>query len=159
LYGYLALYFVDVVGVQEVQAGIAIAIWTGVGLLSDFLLIPLLERVQGLSFVRASAALELVLFPLFLIVPSFALKLFILALMGFFTAGWYPVLQGQLYSSMPGQSGTVMAIGSVSGLLGSLLPLGIGLLADRFGLDIALWLLIVGPLALSIGLPRKRRGA
>ncbi|MHB8630149.1 MAG: MFS transporter [Aggregatilineales bacterium] len=157
LYGYLALYFVDVVGVQEVQAGIAVAIWTGVGLLADLVLIPLLERVQGLSFVRASAALELVLFPLFLLVPGFAAKLVILALLSFFTAGWYPVLQGQLYSSMPGQSGTVMSVGSVSGLLGSLIPLGIGLLADRFGLNIALWLLIAGPMALTIGLPRKRQ--
>jgi hypothetical protein len=30
----------------------------------------------------------------------------------------------------------------------------IGLLADRFGLGVAAWLLLLGPLALIIGLPR-----
>ena len=50
LLGFLALYFVDVVGVTPAQAGLAVAVWTGVGLLGDFLLIPLLERVRGLSY-------------------------------------------------------------------------------------------------------------
>ncbi len=40
LHGYLALYFVDVVAVSEVQASQAIAVWTGIGLLGDLLIIP-----------------------------------------------------------------------------------------------------------------------
>jgi hypothetical protein len=30
-----------------------------------------------------------------------------------------------------------------------------GLLADKFGLNVAIWLLLLGPLALIIGLPRQ----
>jgi FSR family fosmidomycin resistance protein-like MFS transporter len=155
LLGYLALYFVDVVGVSEIEAGAAVALWTGVGLVGDLLLIPLLERVSGVAYLRISAALELALFPTFLLVENPILKLAALALMGFFNAGWYAILQGRLYSAMPGQSGSVMAVGTVFGLVGSLIPLGIGLLAEQISLGAAMWVLLLGPLALLLGLPRR----
>jgi FSR family fosmidomycin resistance protein-like MFS transporter len=155
LLGYLALYFVDVVGVSEIEAGAAVALWTGVGLVGDFLLIPLLERVSGVAYLRISAALELALFPTFLLVENPILKLAALALMGFFNAGWYAILQGRLYSAMPGQSGSVMAVGTVFGLGGVFVPLGIGLLAEQVGLGGAMWVLLLGPLALLFGLPRR----
>jgi len=155
LLGYLALYFVDVVGVSEAEAGIAVAVWTVVGLLGDLLLIPLLERVRGLDYLRVSAVIELVLFTAFLLVPNIVLKLVILGALGFFNSGWYSILQGQLYSAMPGQSGAVLAVGNVFGLIGSLIPLAVGLLAEQVGLGGAMWCLLIGPLALLIGLPRK----
>jgi FSR family fosmidomycin resistance protein-like MFS transporter len=49
----------------------------------------------------------------------------------------------------------MMAIGAVTDPLAKLLPLLIGILADRFGLGIAMWLLLLGPLALLIGLPKN----
>ncbi len=42
LLGFLALYFVDVAGFSSSQAGLGVAVWTGMGLLGDFLLILLL---------------------------------------------------------------------------------------------------------------------
>ena len=66
-------------------------------------------------------------------------------------------MQGQLYSAMPGQSGTVLTVNNVVGLLGSFIPTIIGLVAERAGLDVAMWLLILGPVALLIGIPRNRR--
>mgnify|MGYP002396993633 CR=1 FL=1 len=51
---FLALYVVDVVGVSESRAALMIAVWVGVGLLGDLLLIPLLERVRGLTYLRFS---------------------------------------------------------------------------------------------------------
>jgi len=157
LYGYLALYFVDVVGLKPAEAAFAVGVWTVVGLLSDFLLIPLLERVDGLAYLRVSVMAELLLFPAFLLAPIIYLKLVILGLVGLFNAGWYAILKGRLYSSMPGQSGSVMALNQVGGLLGSFLPFGIGLAAQRFGLANAMWLMLAGPLALMVGLPRKAR--
>ncbi|MFZ5922404.1 MAG: MFS transporter [Chloroflexota bacterium] len=154
LYGYLALYFVDVAGLSPASAAFAVAVWTGVGLLGDFLLIPLLERFDGLAYLRVSVLAELALFPAFLLVPAFPVKLALLGLMGLFNAGWYAILRGRLYSSMPGQSGTVMALDNLTGVVGSLLPFGIGAAAQAFGLGPALWLLLAGPLALLVGLPR-----
>ena len=133
-----------------------VTVWTVVGLLGDFLIIPLLERVRGLSYLRLSAAAELLLFPAFLLVPDFWAKLVLIGLLGLFNAGWYSILQGNLYSSMPGQSGTVMTLTNVFGLAGGMLPLALGLFADNFGLGAMMWLLLAGPITLFIGLPRYR---
>lgn len=155
LLGFLALYMVDVAGATPLQAGATVAVWTGVGLLGDFLLIPLLERVRGLNYLRVSAVLELILFPAFLLAPGFWPKLVAVGLLGLFNSGWYAILQASLYSAMPGRSGTALAVKNVSGLVGGLIPLALGGVAQRFGLPAAMWLLWLGPLALLIGLPRR----
>lgn len=155
LLGFLALYFHDVVGLTESQAAGAVFVWLVVGLLGDLLLIPLLEKVDGLRYLRWSVVLELLLFPAFLLVSPVWLKLVLVGLLGFFNSGWYAILQGRLYSAMPGQSASVMTLGTVTGLVGGLLPLGIGLAADAFGLRIAIWFLLAGPLALLLGLPGR----
>ena len=157
LLSYLALYFHDVAGLTESQAAGAVLVWLVVGLLGDLLLIPLLEKVDGLNYLRLSVLLELLLFPAFLLVPRVGLKLVLVALLGFFNSGWYAILKGRLYSSLPGQSGTVMALDNLTGLVGGLLPFAIGLAADAFGLGTAIWLLLAGPVALLVGLPRRRQ--
>jgi FSR family fosmidomycin resistance protein-like MFS transporter len=154
LLAYLALYFVDVVGLSEATAVLAISVWTGVGLIGDLLMVALLERVKGLAYLRYSAVIELVLYSAFLLVDSLALKLVCLALLGFFNAGWYAILQAQLYSTLPNQSGSVVALGSVVGLLSSILPLTLGWFADQWGLAAAMWLILAGPISLLVGLPR-----
>lgn len=156
LYGFLPLYFVDVVGFTTVEAAASVAVWTGVGLLGDFLIIPLLERVKGMDYLRWSVLVELVLFPAFLLVSIPWLKLVIAGAMGFFNAGWYAILKANLFSAMPGQSGITQALDNVSGMFGKLLPFGIGLAAQTFGLGPAMWLMLAGPLALLVGLPRRR---
>ncbi len=153
--GFLALYMVDVVGVTESRGALTLAVWLGVGLLGDFLLIPLLERVRGLTYLRFSVAATLLLYPAFLLAPSFELKLIVIGMLGFANAGWYSILQAQLYTAMPGQSGTVMAVSNVSGLVKSLIPLGLGIVASTWSLDSAMWLLLAGPIILLIGMPRR----
>ena len=154
LRGFLALYFVDVVGTSETQAALAVIVWTGVGLPGDVLLIPLLERVRGLSYLKCSALAVLFLFPAFLLAGDVTLKLALLGLLGFANAGWYSILKAQLYSEMPGQSGTVMALGNVFGLVSGLVPLALGVVAERYGLQVTMWLLLIGPLVVLIGLLR-----
>jgi FSR family fosmidomycin resistance protein-like MFS transporter len=154
-YGFLPLYFVDVAGFTPAQAALSVAVWTGVGLLGDFLLIPLVERVKGLDYLRVSVVIELILLPLFLLSPSIWLKLTLLGLMGFFNAGWYAILKAHLFNSMHGQSGAALTLDNVSGLFGKLIPFGIGLAAHYFGIGSAMWLLLAGPIALFIGLPKN----
>jgi FSR family fosmidomycin resistance protein-like MFS transporter len=156
LLGFLALYLVDVAGLTPFQAGIGVAVWTGLGLLGDFLLIPLLGRMRGLDYLRGSTLVELVLFPAFLLVPGIWPKFVLLGLLGLFNAGWYSVLKAQLYATMPGHSGAVMTIDNLFGLIGGFLPLGLAAVAQRFGLHVAMWLLLLGPVALLVGLPRGR---
>ena len=80
------------------------------------------------------------------------LKLALLALLGLANAGWYAVLAARLYASMPGRSGTVMTVGNFSGLVGGLIPLALGLVAERYGLNAMMWLLLAGPVVLMAGL-------
>lgn len=152
LRGFLALYFVDVVGASNTQASFAIAVWLGFGLLGDFLLIPLLERVQGLVYLRLSAIIVLCLYPAFLVVPNLNVKLIILGFLGFLNAGWYSILQGRLYTAMPGQSGTVMTLNNLAGFVGGLAPFALGWVAQQYGLQQTMWMLLVAPIALLIGL-------
>ncbi|HNN13644.1 MAG TPA: MFS transporter [Anaerolineales bacterium] len=155
LYGFLPLYFVDVVKFTPVQAALSVAVWTGVGLLGDFLLIPLVERVKGLDYLRFSVVTELILFPIFLLSPFSVIKIVIIGLMGFFNAGWYAILKASLFNSLHGQSGAALTLDNVSGLFGKLIPFGIGVAAQTFGIGTAMWLLLLGPIVLFIGLPRK----
>lgn len=157
LHNYLALYFVDVVGLTDVQAGLSLIVWTCAGLPGDILLIPLLEHVRGLSYLRVSALLMLFLFPAFLLVPGVLLKLVFVGLIGFANAGWYSVLKAQVYKSMPGQSGTVMTLSTAAHTIGYLFPLALGVVAEHFGLSAMMWLLLLGPLSLLVGIPGKSR--
>jgi MFS transporter, FSR family, fosmidomycin resistance protein len=151
LRGYVALYFVDVLRTSESTSSLALAVLTGVGLLGDALLLPLLERVSGLMYLRVSVVVVLGLFVSLLLAPLEA-KFVLLGVLGFSTAGWYSILQARLYASLPGQSGTALTLGNVSGLIGSLVPLALGALAQGFGLEAAMWCLVLGPLVLMVGL-------
>lgn len=155
LYGFLPLYFVDISRFTPAQAALSVAVWTGVGLLGDFLLIPLVERMKGLDYLRISVTIELILFPLFLLSSQPWLKLIIIGFMGFFNSGWYAILKANLFEAMHGQSGAALTLDNVSGLFGKLIPFGIGLAAQAFGIGAAMWLLLAGPIVLFIGLPKK----
>ena len=95
----------------------------------------------------------------FLLIPGFIPKLIFVILVNLFNTGWYSILQGRLYSSLPGQSASIMAIGAVTTPIAKFFPLAIGFLADQFGLHVALWVLILGPIALLVGLPREKMTA
>jgi FSR family fosmidomycin resistance protein-like MFS transporter len=156
LFSYLALYFVDVGRVTETQAGIAVTAWLALGLITDFLFIPFIDRQQdSMKFLRITAFMEVFAFAIFLLTPGFIPKLVIVVFVNLLNTGWYAILQGRLYSSLPGQSASIMAIGSVTAPLAKFFPFIIGFLADQFGLQTAMWILILGPIALLIGLPRR----
>lgn len=156
LFSFLALYFVDVGLATQAQAGIAVTAWLAMGLATDFLFIPFVDRQKDtMQFLRGTALMELFAFSGFLLIPGFIPKLIFVILVNLLNTGWYPILKGRLYSSLPGQSASIMAIGAATAPLAKLFPLLIGFFADQFGLAAAMWILVLGPLALLIGLPRK----
>jgi FSR family fosmidomycin resistance protein-like MFS transporter len=157
LFSYLALYFVDVGRATEVQTGIAVTVWLAMGLITDLLFIPFIDRqMNTIQYLRTTALLEICAFVVFLLLPGFLPKLIMVIAVNICNTGWYPILQGRLYSSLPGQSASLMAISSVTAPLAKFFPFLLGFLADRLGLQAAMWILMLGPLALFIGLPRPR---
>jgi FSR family fosmidomycin resistance protein-like MFS transporter len=151
--GFLALYLVNVEHVAPSLAALGVTVWVGAHLVGNVVLLRLLHRVSGLRYVWLSSIGTLGLFPLFLLVPALPVKAALIALLGFTVSGWYPVLQARLYGSLPERSGTAMALGGLLSPLEASIPLTIGLLAQAFGLGIALWFLLLGPLALALALP------
>jgi FSR family fosmidomycin resistance protein-like MFS transporter len=155
LTGFLALYLVETASVTPTQAALAVSVWAGAGLLGDLLVIPLLEKAPPLLLLRVSAAAAAVLDPCFLLAGPLAWKLVLVALVGLLRSGWYAVLQARLYGSLPGQSSVSIAVTTLSGSAGALIPVGLGALAQSAGLAAAMWVLLAAPVALLIGLPRR----
>ncbi len=152
LTGFLALYLVDVVHATPAQAALGVAIRLGAGLAGDAALIPVLDRAPGLAVLGVSTAAAALLYPGFLLAPGLWPKLVLLGALTVATAPWYPVLQAQLYRSLPDQSGIVVSLSSAASLAGGAAPLAVGFLAQRFGLGWALASLAVAPLGLAGGL-------
>ena len=156
LTGYLPLYFTDVAGFSLAQAGLMMSVLMGAGLVSNILLIPILERFPGRQVVRLSAGLAGGLYAAWLLAPWLWAKVALIIVIKLVTMGWYEVLQGEAFAAIPGHSGTVMAINSVFGLLGGGIAFMIGWVAAKAGLPAAMWILLVGPVCLVLFLPKYR---
>jgi MFS transporter, FSR family, fosmidomycin resistance protein len=147
---FLALYLVAVVHVAPPVAALAVAVRLGAGLAGDVIVIRALARLAARRVLRASIWAALVLLPGFLLVPGLGLKLVLLAALTIATAPWYPVLQAELYDSLPGRSGLAVSLTSASSLLGAIGPLAVGLLAERFGLAWAMAALCIVPVLMLV---------
>jgi len=154
-YGFLALYFVDVARTSPQLAAGAVAVWTGAGLAGDAALLVVLRRVDGLAYLRVSAATTLVAYPAFLLSDATALKLALVAALGLLNSGWYAIPQARLYEALPGRSGTAVAVGGLGGMAGAAIPIALGALAAAVGLDATMWALLAAPLALLALVPRS----
>lgn len=155
LFDITGLYFHDVVGVDFAQAAFASAVFSSAGLVGSILLIPLLERVNGMRVLRLSSFSVIALYVAFLLVPFIWAKYVLIAAVSFSTAGWFAILRGRAFSALPGQSGMVVAVTALANLSILITPTVMGVIADAFGLQTAMWLLLIGPIALLIGLPRE----
>ena len=86
-HGYLALYLVDVAGSSASTAAMGVAVWSAAVLTGGLAMVPLLGRVRGQTYLWSSAAAVLATFPMFLLVPVLGLKLVVIAMLGFASAG------------------------------------------------------------------------
>ncbi len=154
---YLPLYFTDVVGFTAAQASLVLSAYILVGLLNGLALIPILERWPGRRVVRLSAAVCLPLYAAWLLVPWPAAKVALALAIALAVMGWYAVISGEVFAASNGRSGTVMAIGSLAAFLGGFQFWLVGWAANTLGLQAAMWLLILGPVSLILGVPRAEK--
>ena len=151
--GFAALYLVDGGGASIQLAAVGVGILVAASLLGDALLLPVLKRIDSLRYLRWSASAAFVAYLAFLLADPIPAKLILLIPIGILRAGWYSIPQARIYSELPERGGIAVAIGAPADLLGSLLPLAIGIGAQRFGLGPAMWLLLAAPIALLVLLP------
>lgn len=151
---FLAVYLVAEAHVSVTAAALGVGIRLGAGLAGDVVLTRLLDGVSSRRVLRASGWIALVLFFAFLLMPGFVGKMTVLAALTLSTAPWYPVLQAELYGSLPGRSGLAVSLASAAGLAGGAGPLVVGLLAQRAGLGWAMAVLCLAPVCL-LTIPRR----
>jgi FSR family fosmidomycin resistance protein-like MFS transporter len=150
LAGFLALYFVDVVGADPTMAALSVAVWAAADLAGNLLLVRLLERIDGMRVLRATAAAVAALLPAFLLVPGTGPKLALLAALAAARSCWYPLSQARLYAALPGRSGAVTALSTLASPIGLALPVVFGVLASAVGVGNALWVVLLAPAALLV---------
>lgn len=150
---YMPLYFIDIVGFTAAQAAILLSAYTLVALVESLVLIPILERFSGRAVVRLSSVVVIFMYSAFLLSPWPLVKTILVLLLPLARLGWWPILEGEAYASAPGRSGTVNAIGSLVGLVGSLFFWSVGWFASKVGLQHAMWLLLLGPISLLLWVP------
>jgi FSR family fosmidomycin resistance protein-like MFS transporter len=154
LTGYLPLYFTDVTGMSVAQASLMMSLLMLAALVSNIMLIPMLERFQGRNVVRISACVTGLLYIAWLVTPWQWAKIGLIILIKLVSFGWYEVLQGEAFATVPGRSGTVMATNSIMGFFGGGISFFIGWFAAQVGLPAAMWLLLAGPICLVLFVPK-----
>jgi len=154
LHGFIALYLVYGAGQTQAVGALGVGVWTGAGLVGDWLLLPLLRRTGGARVIRSTAFVSLIAYPAFLLVPGLGPKLALLAALGLLNSGWYAIPKAWLYDALPDRSGAAVAVGGLGGLAGALVPLLLGLLAGAAGIATMMWVLLLAPVALLALLPR-----
>jgi FSR family fosmidomycin resistance protein-like MFS transporter len=155
-HGFLALYLVDVARFDPRAAALGVAVWTGAGLLGDWLLLSVLRRFDGRRYLRVTALAALAVYPTFLLVTDGGVKLVLVAVLGVLNSGWYAIPKAGLYESLPGRSGAAVAVGGLGGLAGASVPLVLGFVASSVGLAATMWILVLAPVALLALAPRRR---
>jgi MFS transporter, FSR family, fosmidomycin resistance protein len=155
-HGFLALYRVDVARFDPRAAALGVAVWTGAGLLGDWLLLSVLRRFDGRRYLRVTSLAALAVYPTFLLVTDGGVKLMLVAVLGVLNSGWYAIPKAGLYVSLPGRSGATVAVGGLGGLAGASVPLVLGFVASNVGLAATMWILVLAPVALLALTPRRR---
>lgn len=153
--GFLALYLVDEAGASPGLAAVGMTIWTIAALAGEAFLLRTLSRGDGVARVRRSAFFVVAGLVAFLVIDDLAVKLALVALLAVSSAGWYSILIARFYRELDGQTGTAMAVASVFGPIQALVPAALGAVAEMWGLKVALWAVLLAPLALIIGLARR----
>ncbi|MEX0875108.1 MAG: MFS transporter [Actinomycetota bacterium] len=153
LTAFLALYLVDVGNLTTAQAAIVIGARSAAGLVGELGVVALLERIPGVAYLRVSVLATTLLYPALLLVDPVWAKVSVAIVLGFVTAGWYSIIQAQLYAALPDRSGTALALKNVTGSIWGVVPIALGAVAERFGITTMMWLLWAGPLTLLLGVP------
>jgi FSR family fosmidomycin resistance protein-like MFS transporter len=153
--GYLALYLIDSSGFTASQASLAFGVCMLTSLAADLGLIPLLKRYNGRDIVRLSARLAIAFYPIWLLVSSHWVKIFMLVAVRLATIGWYPVLKSEAFRSYRENSGVVMAVDSLAGLASGGITWGVASVASHTSLGTAMWLLLAGPVCLALWVPAR----
>jgi predicted MFS family arabinose efflux permease len=141
----------------------AISVALGVHVVGGLMGLVLLERI-GQRFppqwlLGWLALLVLAGLLLLVLSPTPLLAMVALWITGVGVSGWYPIASAEAFRALPGRSGTVRALSSLTTPIEVIVPLLIGLAAERWGIQVGVALLMLAPLAVLLLRPRDNQVA
>jgi len=122
----------------------------------------IVERISAPRVLATSAALCALSLAAFLTTASASASCAALLVVGVTCAPHHPLAMARAYGELPENPGTVQAVGQIFVAVDVVAPLALGVVADRFGLDVAIGCLLVQPAVILIAcllLRPCRRGA
>jgi MFS family permease len=109
-----------------------------------------LKRASELRVLAIAAAGCAIAYVAWLLAPSVAWNVVLIVPVGLFAGPLYPLASAQAYAARPESSGIVLAASHLFTPLGLALPFILGVIADVAGIEIALALLVIQPIALCM---------
>ncbi len=126
----------------------------GAGVVGAVLGVVVTERVAARTSARrllgVSSVFCAVAYLAWIVTPEPWLSGLLFGLVGLFAAPMYPLTVARAYRAWPGNSGGVNAVGHLFTPLSLAAPAVLGLVADRFGLPLALGLLLLQPVGVGL---------
>jgi len=109
-----------------------------------------LKRTSELRVLAIAAAGSAIAYVAWLLAPNVAWNVVLVAPVGLFAGPLYPLASAQAYAARPESSGVVLAASHLFTPLGLALPFVLGVIADAAGIEIALAVLVIQPIALCM---------
>jgi MFS transporter, FSR family, fosmidomycin resistance protein len=131
-----AIWLVDQGGMSQVQVGLYVMFETAVSLAGVLHLDRWLRRTSPRQIMITSAAMLLLLYPAWYLVPATWARFAVGAPLGFLFAAFWPITRSAALTTESSRPGAVTAVSSVMGLVP--LALAVALLAEAVGLTAAL---------------------
>jgi MFS family permease len=148
LVAFAALHMRDNLGADaETRSVILMALMLG-SMAGLVVLDRLLRRFEPLKLLIAACLGTAVSYVAWLSAGSVIASGFWIFATGLFAGTLYPLAKAQAYRALPGRSGMLNAMAHVFTPLDIVIPLALGLVADRFGLPAALAVLLLQPIGL-----------
>jgi MFS family permease len=156
---FAALFLQERLGMSPMTISVAIGVHVTGGLMGLVALDRYGQRFAPQRLLGWLALIVLAGLLLFVLSPVSWLAIAALWIIGVGVSGWYPISAAEAYRTLPGRSGMVRALHSITTPMEIAVPLLIGVAAERWGIQTGVALIMLAPVAvLLLRPPSKQSG-
>jgi predicted MFS family arabinose efflux permease len=154
--GFAGLYLQDALHVNASLISLALGAQTAGAIIALVVLDRWVPRWRAERLLATLALVTLGGVMTLLVTRVIAVAAAALFVIGFGAAGWYPLAKAQAYAMLPGRSGTVLALAALGAPFEALLPVTVGVVAERWGIGVGIGVLGLAPLLVLACIPWRR---
>jgi MFS family permease len=147
---FASLFLRDQLGADMIVQAIAFGVCALGGVLGLLATDRLLLRVDPLRLLVVASVASVIVILIWLQVRSIPISIALLFVIGVVVAPLYPICAARAYAAKPGEPGLVAAVDQLFAWVPVVAPVLLGLIADRFGVILALGLLLAQPIGVGL---------